>query len=205
MGAPPVVEAVPVAAASSVEGSSSARKKARRGMSGEELGDHTVESLLTLHRDRLVEEMDDEFARLVEGMHEACSKQVESLRNEFRVVEEEASKKRSVVLSAVSGPHAGARFELTCVESSPCFVGRSTGKRFRVNGVSLPKDDEVSTTHAKIEVKKGGETICVVDVGSTNGTTLDDVELEQGIPKPLKNDGSVLVVGSTKFTVSCKN
>ena len=34
-------------------------------------------------------------------------------------------------------------------------IGRSTGKHFKEKGVSLYKDKEISTTHAKVEIRNG--------------------------------------------------
>ena len=57
---------------------------------------------------------------------------------------------------ATTGPHKGIAFKMT-VGAAACFVGRLVdlcGKKFRdATGISLPKDNEVSTTHAKIELK----------------------------------------------------
>jgi len=83
-------------------------------------------------------------------------------------------------MEATSGPHSGITYTLT-VGSTACFVGRSSGKKFREKGISLPKDNEVSTTHAKIELQR--DAVVLVDVGSTNGTTLDGEAVEEAKPR----------------------
>lgn len=50
-------------------------------------------------------------------------------------------------------------------------MGRSTGKAFKEKGVSLYKDKEISTTHAKIELRNGQAFL--IDADSTNGTLLN--------------------------------
>ncbi len=50
-------------------------------------------------------------------------------------------------------------------------MGRSTGKAFKEKGVSLYKDKEISTTHAKIEIRNGQAFL--IDADSTNGTLLN--------------------------------
>ena len=87
----------------------------------------------------------------------------------------------------------------TQVGAAACFVGRSGGKKFREKGISLPKDNEVSTTHAKIELKN--DEIVLVDVGSTNGTSVDGEPIEEGKPHPLAA-GNTVVFGASTFTVS---
>ena len=98
---------------------------------------------------------------------------------------------------STSGPHAGITYTLT-VGTAACFVGRSSGKKFREKGISLSKDNEVSTTHAKIELQR--DEVVLVDVGSTNGTTLDGESIEEAKPYPLKA-GSNVIFGGSAFTV----
>lgn len=81
-----------------------------------------------------------------------------------------------VQLKCISGPHIGQKFRLEAVgvslstyrvegtlglsrnlnmqiEEEDIFkIGRSTGKLFKEKGVSIYKDKEVSTTHAKVSL-----------------------------------------------------
>eukprot|EP00981_Chlorochromonas_danica_P016108 scaffold15715_cov338-Ochromonas_danica.AAC.1 len=57
-----------------------------------------------------------------------------------------------VTLKCIAGPHIGQRFRLepSTNDGEDVFkMGRSTGKLFKEKGVSLYKDKEISTTHAK--------------------------------------------------------
>jgi hypothetical protein len=58
-----------------------------------------------------------------------------------------------VNLRVIAGPHLGQRFRLEPIEDSKediFKIGRSTGRLFKEKGVSLYKDKETSTTHAKV-------------------------------------------------------
>lgn len=73
-------------------------------------------------------------------------------------------------------------------------IGRSKQAKYIKNGVSLAKDDCVSTTHATISLIRG-KGLFLEDRGSTNGTFLDNVELEAMVPVPLL-DGQKIYFGS---------
>ena len=174
-----------------------ARKRRRREkLGGVDLSNYTVEGFLTLSRDNLVAELDTLTGKLVQDLHEECAKAKESLRAEFAPGAAKTGP-RKVVMEATSGPHAGITYTLT-VGTGACFVGRSSGKKFREKGISLSKDNEVSTTHAKIELQR--DEVVLVDVGSTNGTTLDGESIEEAKPYPLKA-GSNVIFGGSAFTV----
>ena len=77
-------------------------------------------------------------------------------------------------IQVTSGPHDGQLFHLALAKSAPLLLGRSTGKKFKNNGVSLPKDLEVSTTHGKFVLSVDNRTVTFTDTGSTNGSFLYD-------------------------------
>ena len=72
--------------------------------------------------------------------------------------------------------------------------------KFKINGISLSHDDEVSTMHGKFELQKDGH-IYFTDVGSTNGSKIDNVTLEADVPQ-IVQDGATLSVGATKFELT---
>jgi hypothetical protein len=115
----------------------------------------------------------------------------------------------TVAVQVTVGPHAPSRFHLRPRPGVPCLVGRSKGKKFVKNGISLHRDQEVSTTHGKFVVVEddNGGVVAVgggggrsryyfVDVGSTNGTVHEGAPLESNVRLPLV-DGMELKVGNS--------
>ena len=92
-----------------------------------------------------------------------------------------------------------SRLEPSTTNGEDVFkMGRSTGKLFKEKGVSLYKDKEISTTHARVEIRNGE--VFLVDADSTNGTQLNNVDVAGGVPMRLK-EGDVITMGSTELMV----
>mmetsp|Transcript_5065 Transcript_5065/g.6992 ORF Transcript_5065/g.6992 Transcript_5065/m.6992 type:complete len:197 (-) Transcript_5065:116-706(-) len=112
-----------------------------------------------------------------------------------------AVREQNVIVVAVEGSHQGQKWKLqprNGKSGTVCWLGRSSGKKFREKGVSLKKDSEVSTSHGKIEAINGK--IFYTDTGSSNGSHLVGGEsLEEGEPYELTN-GTRLQLGSTILT-----
>mmetsp|Transcript_20351 Transcript_20351/g.26378 ORF Transcript_20351/g.26378 Transcript_20351/m.26378 type:complete len:194 (-) Transcript_20351:1511-2092(-) len=159
----------------------------------------TVESFLVSQRDKLVNEMETMTGSLVEELQESCDKAKANLRTEFASATPAKTEPFNIKLEVVSGPHTGTKFDLCVDVDEACYVGRSTGKKFRTNGISLPKDSEVSTTHAKFEIQRGQ--VVIIDVGSTNGTTLDNVELLEHVAAPVTPASQTLLFGSSAIRI----
>jgi S-DNA-T family DNA segregation ATPase FtsK/SpoIIIE len=92
----------------------------------------------------------------------------------------------SVLLSVLSGPDAGATFELS---RGPNTVGRDTGCAVRLN------DPLVSKQHAKVIV---GETVEIVDDNSSNGILVGG----DPVQRVELRSGDTVVLGDTTLTVS---
>lgn len=94
------------------------------------------------------------------------------------------------VLIATEGPHEGDSFEI----KSHGTIGR--GKECTV---SLTNDSFISTVHARIF--REGDQLFVEDLGSTNGTYVGSVRVEQ----PIRiGPGERIKVGQTLLEVSSK-
>lgn len=108
--------------------------------------------------------------------------------------EDEAALEKTLVvnanptLRALSGPGAGKNFPL-----SP--TGHTTLGRSRRSDIVVPEDG-ASAQHCRID--REGDSYVVHDLGSTNGTWLNDARTERAVLQ----HGDRLRVGGTKFTVS---
>lgn len=113
------------------------------------------------------------------------------------------TKPTTIDIQIIAGPHNGSSFTLTPGLRKPCWVGRSTSKKFRDNGISLKNDDQVSTTHGKFHIHPASGSngkLVYTDTGSTNGTLYNDEELEDQVPLDLV-DGMLLVLGGSHLLI----
>ncbi len=134
-----------------------------------------------------------------------------------------------LIISILSGPHASQSYKLQPKHTQPCLIGRSKGKKFLRNGISLSKDQEVSTTHGKFSVEEvvleehevdhdddgnmdnyndsqGQDQVQVqkkfyyTDVGSTNGSTVGEARLEANVRVEIE-DGMELRIGNSTLKI----
>lgn len=160
----------------------------------------TVEQFLNNQCDIIIADLQAHAQSLISQLkkeYEDGSEQLKSLL----VSSSSSAKRLCVTLRCTSGAHSGQRFRLepnTENGEDNFKMGRSTGKLFKEKGVSLYKDKEISTTHAKIEVKNGQAFL--TDNRSTNGTILNGVEMEPLVPIRLK-EGDIILMGSTELHV----
>ena len=112
----------------------------------------------------------------------------------------------SIQVQITQGSHKSQTFLLRPTIGTPCLIGRSKGKKFIKNGISLYKDQEVSTTHGKFILEtnnnsNGGESkYYYMDVGSTNGTVYNAQNLVPNERLELVN-GMELKVGNSVLRI----
>jgi hypothetical protein len=163
----------------------------------------TVEQFLEKKFEGLVQELRDHADQLVSQLRKQYSDGAAAIQAIVSVTE--SSPNVCVTLKAIAGPHIGQRF---CLEASPgnaeevFKMGRSTGKVFKEHGVSLHRDKEISTLHAKIEIRNGEAFF--VDTKSTNGSQLNGNDCEGNVAYRLK-DADVITMGSTELVVHISN
>lgn len=117
----------------------------------------------------------------------------------------------TIEIQVTVGPHSGSSYVLRPRPGVPCLVGRSKGKKFARDGISLHRDQEVSTTHGKFVSEGvglggagneggGGKKFYFIDVGSTNGTVHAGEQLEPN-KRLLLEEGTELRVGNSTLKV----
>ncbi len=88
-------------------------------------------------------------------------------------------------LVAITGPLAGQVFTINKLTE----IGRDA------SDIKMPTDGQASRRHASLTPQQGG--ISVVDLGSTNGTFVNDQRLQNG----MASVGDMLRIGSTTFRI----
>ena len=160
----------------------------------------TVEEYLTMHCDKIIDNLRSHGDKLVFKLRSELDSEVGKIQE---LMKTSASKTKLLVCTAkcTAGPHIGQKFRLEPKTESGDDVfkiGRSTGKLFKEKGISMYKDKEVSTTHGKIETRNGH--VFFTDVRSTNGTSINGNDVEEQIPVRL-HDGDVIRIGSSELTI----
>lgn len=132
------------------------------------------------------------------GTAEEISSKSNSTTAEADAIKSSSASVSTIKIIVIVGPQASSEYTLCPKPGTPCFVGRSKGKKFAKNGLSLHMDQEVSTTHGKF-VSEGG-LFYFIDVGSTNGSVYEGKQLE---PKDLLLlvDGMELKVGNSVLKI----
>lgn len=160
----------------------------------------TVEQYLENYLDDIVKEFKKHTNSLITNLKDEYVEGAQSI-NDLMNKNKSDEERICVHLKCVAGPHIGQRFRLepSTENGDDVFkIGRSTGKLFKEKGVSLYKDKEISTTHAKVEIRSG--IAFLVDANSTNGSQLNNVDIESITPLRLKN-GDIITAGSTDLQV----
>ena len=164
-------------------------------------GDMTVEQFLGQQCDAIIGDVQKHAATLIAKLREEYATGTKEIRDTM-TSSSSKDKRICVVLKCTTGPHLGQKFRLELAgdkEEDTFKIGRSTGKPFKEKGVSLYKDKEVSTAHAKVEIRNGQA--FYIDMKSTNGSALNGKDVEKQVPIRLK-DGDILSIGGTEVHVS---
>ncbi len=101
-------------------------------------------------------------------------------------------------------PPADATPITICLDKSTHLIGRTSQVRAVYPEIALDLDDAVSHRHALLDRQSDG-TLTLRDIGSSNGTQLNGVELKPMIDMPLKS-GDVITLGHwTKIIIQTIN
>ena len=149
----------------------------------------------------LYKQLEETKKELWDSHYEALKSRNSSEEKQQTLDDDEIKMVTSIHVTILVGPHTNSTFVLRPTTRSPSFIGRSTGKKFVQKGISLSKDNQVSTTHGKFSISKG--VAYFTDTGSTNGTILKGNTEELEVDEKLElQDGMVLVVGLSELIIT---
>ena len=171
----------------------------------------TVADYLTAHTDSMIASLHTK----TEGLCESLQQRADSAARDLEAAsasDTPVPQAFEVLLRCASGFYAGKTYTLYPRRSSGAAanandktavcIGRSSGKWVKQYGVSLPKDPEVSTVHARIETNESGQVV-FKDDDSTNGSWVDGAKALPHVPHVLY-PGMVCTVGACELVVvSC--
>lgn len=108
---------------------------------------------------------------------------------------------RVVSLTQFGGRNHGMTFSLSMREPDGAVRKSRIGRRASCE-LSFPEDDAMTSEHCMLLEDQKGDKVCVIDLGSANGTILERGE-EKGIisEKTALRDGDFLILGDTRLCV----
>ena len=86
------------------------------------------------------------------------------------------------------------------LNKSTHLIGRTSQIRAICPDIAIDFDDAVSHRHALID-RQSDDTFTLRDIGSSNGTQLNGVELKPMVDSPLKNGDAITIGHWTKITI----
>lgn len=163
-----------------------------------------LQTLCTKLCEKVISQAEDHVKDIQEQYEREASRVLQALANRGgppSTVVDKTVKKLRVEIKCTSGPHDGEEYVIHPHEKRRVpKLGRSTGKQFVKNGISLPEDGEVSTVHGRFDVRNGQ--LHFTDIGSTNGTVFKGGLLTAGDAVTLEPGDSLLAGQSTLEIVS---
>lgn len=163
--------------------------------------DITVEEFLEQQCQQIIKDVQDHAKNRIADLkaeYATGRKQIENLMAQST----DTSTRLCVTLKIHTGPHMGQKFRLEVPEGKieeTFKLGRSGAKSYKEKGVSLYKDKEVSTTHARMEIRNGE--VFYIDTKSTNGSFINNERIEVNMPTRVR-DGDTLTMGASEISVA---
>lgn len=148
------------------------------------------------HVETLVSDLRAEYHRQAAQMKEAALLQVQgiaALKFDLTMVAQTPSG------SEDESFYQGREWKFSLSNGDSIPIGRSKAKKYIKSGISMPEDDVVSTTHGKIDMKNGK--LFYVDLGSSNGSSLNGEEVKEISKSYEIKNGDKLVIGNNEFHI----